>query len=223
MNGSIKSRWLVWTGPLYAVLFTVASVVLEGDAPGEKTSGADVVAYFNGHQGRTMAEAFAAPALAALLILFVSELRARAQDGRANRALPTAMMAGAVVWAGGIMLGAAIGLGLASSADHNQPQVAQTLNVLNNADWIPFIGGVAIFLIGAGASVIASGWLPKWLGWVALVGGVVSLAGPGGFIGFFLAPLWMLVAGILLATRRSDAGASEPNGAVHGQRTAVPS
>ena len=69
--------------------------------------------------------------------------------------------------------------------------------------WIPFIAGIAATLIGAGLTVLSSGVLPRWLGWVALVAGVISLAGPGGFLGFFVGPLWILVAGVLLF-RRSD-------------------
>lgn len=222
MNQSVKSRVLIWLGPVYAVLFLVVGLVLEGDAPGEKTSGEDVVAYFNGHQGRTLAEAFAGPLAAALLILFVSELRTRARARQDSGAPATAMVAGAVLLAGGILFGSAIDLGLASSADHDQPEVAQTLNVLGNADWIPFIGGIAVFLIGAGLTVLSSGLLPKWLGWVALVGGVVSLVGPGGFIGFFLAPLWILVAGIMLGVRGSSDSTGGPGAAVAGgHRTTV--
>jgi hypothetical protein len=51
-------------------------------------------------------------------------------------------------------------------------------------------------MTGLGAQVA-----PRWLGWAALVLGIVSLAGPGGFVGFFGAPLWILIAGITLAMR----------------------
>jgi len=224
MNGSYKSRLLIWTGPLFAVVFVLADLLLVGDGKGEKSTGAEVVQYFAGRQGRTMIETFAAPAVAALLILFVSEFRRRATATGERRSAPAVMMAGAVVWAGSLVWGAAVDLALASSAHHHQAQVAQTMNVLSNADWIPLIAGVAIFLIGAGATALGSGLLPKWLSWVALVGGVVSLAGPGGFIGFFLAPLWIIVVGIVLATRSDAAESSTSSAAPVGEhRTPVPS
>jgi hypothetical protein len=103
-----------------------------------------------------------------------------------------------------MLVGSLLDLALLSASDNNQSDVAQGANVLASADWIPFIGGIAIFLIGAGLTVLASRVMPAWLGWIALVVGVVSLAGPGGFIGFFVAPLWILVAGIMLAVRRDD-------------------
>jgi hypothetical protein len=97
-----------------------------------------------------------------------------------------------------------LSLALLSSSDHNQPQVAQAANVLSNASWIPFIGGIAVTLIGAGMTVLRTRILPVWLGWVALVAGVVSLIGPGGFLGFFVGPLWMLVAGVMLGLRSRE-------------------
>jgi hypothetical protein len=204
MNGTQKSKFLVWLGPVFAVLFLAADFLV-GDGPGEKASGAKVVAFYNAHQGRTLVAVFGAAVLAALLILFVGELRSRAR-GSGDTSLATVMVAGAVVWVGGMLLGAVLDLGLASSADHHQQQVAQTMNVLSNDSWIPFIAGIAIFLVGAGGTVLKTGLLPKWLGWVALVGGVISLAGPGGFVGFFLAPLWIIVAGIMLGARSSAHG-----------------
>jgi hypothetical protein len=103
------------------------------------------------------------------------------------------------------LFGAAIDLTLVSSVHHHQDAVAQVANVLNNDDWIPFIGGIAITLLGAGWTVLGSRILPVWLGWVLLVIGIVSLAGPGGFIGFFAGPLFLLIAGVWLALSRSTA------------------
>jgi hypothetical protein len=204
MNENRSSRWLIWTGPLFALLFLVAAVVLESDGPGEKASGAEVMKYFNAHQGRGMISVFATPLVVALLLLFASSVRTRARRHGESEVGATVMLAGAVLWAAGMLVGSLLDLALLSASDNNQSDVAQGANVLASADWIPFIGGIAIFLIGAGLTVLASRVMPAWLGWIALVVGVVSLAGPGGFIGFFVAPLWILVAGIMLAVRRDD-------------------
>jgi hypothetical protein len=157
--------------------------------------------YFNSHHDRSLIQVFLAPALVAVLLLFTGELRARARERGLRGVGPSLLLSGAVLWAAGVLIGSMVDLGLVSSSDHDQSQVAQTLNVLSNDDWVPFIGGLAIFLLGAGITVLASRMLPLWLGWVALVVGVVSLAGPGGFIGFFVAPAWILVSGIVLGTR----------------------
>ncbi len=210
MNDSRARRWLIWTGPIFGVLFLVMGLIFEGSTPGEKASSAEVMKHFNSHQGRTATEVFLAPLAATLLILFASEIRTRARERGPRGAGPTVLVGGAVLVAASILAGAALSLALLTASDHKQAQVAETLNVLSNDNWIPFIGGIAVFLIGAGMTALSAGLLPKWLGWVALVVGVVSLAGPGGFVGYFAAPLWMLVAGILLAVRTERAEAVTP-------------
>jgi hypothetical protein len=210
MHETRSSRWLIWTGPLFAVLFFVVGMALEGSTPGEKASAAEIMKHFNSHQGRTLTDVFLTPLGAALIVLFASAIRARARDRDQHGAGPTVMVSGAVLLAASMLAGSTLNLALVSSSDHNQPQVAQTLNVLSNANWIPFIGGIAVFLIGAGMTTLSAKLLPAWLGWVALVVGVASLAGPGGFVGFFVTPTWILVAGILIAVRTDRSSATTP-------------
>ncbi|MDX6223968.1 MAG: hypothetical protein QOJ92_762 [Frankiales bacterium] len=187
----------------------IIGVALEGSTPGEKSSGKAVMSYYTDHKNAGLTGVFLTPLLVLLLLLFFSHLRALARglDGQGGAA-PTLMISGAVLWAGGALLGSSLALALVSSSDHGQSQVAQTLNVLSAADWVPFIGGIAVTLIGAGMTVLSTAVLPRWLGWVALVVGVISLAGPGGFLGFFVAPLWMLVAGVLLSRAQPAASAA---------------
>ncbi|MFN2538709.1 MAG: hypothetical protein ABR549_11280, partial [Mycobacteriales bacterium] len=133
-------------------------------------------------------------------VLFASYLRTLVRERHvAPGPGPTVLLAGAVLWGSGILIGATMSLAVAAASNHGQDQVAQTLNVLSNASWLPFIAGIAVTLLGAALTVFRTGILPRWLGWVALVAGVVSLIGPGGFLGFFAGPLWLLVAGVVLA------------------------
>lgn len=189
-------RLLALTGVVFAVVFAIGALT-QGSPPGEKASAQTVVDFYNDHDSSTLIGVFAGPALCALLVLFFSHLRDLARAGDAGVG-PTVMLAGAVLWAAGLLFGSSLGLAVVGAADHGQKDVAQTLNVLIAADWIPFIAGVAITLIGAGMTVLRTTFLPRWLGWVALVVGVISVIGPGGFLGFFVAPLWMIVAGVLL-------------------------
>lgn len=194
MNG----RMLALAGPVFAVVFG-AAIFTMSETPAEDASAQVVLAYSADHQGDLMVQAFLGPALAALLLLFFGALRAAARERViAPGAGPTVMVGGAVLWASGLLLGSTLALGLAGAGDNEQPAVAETLNVLGSVSWIPFIAGIAVTLIGAGMTTLRTLLLPRWLGWLALVAGVISLAGPGGFLGFFVAPLWMLVAGILL-------------------------
>jgi hypothetical protein len=142
----------------------------------------------------------------ALGVIYFTYLRARARDAGAKSDVgPTTMLAGAVIWAVGGLFGSVTELMVTSASHHHQAQIAQTANVLSNNSWIPFIAGSAVMLIGAGVTVLQSSLLPRWMGYVALVAGVVSLAGPGGFLGFFVAPLFVLTSAIYaLRSREID-------------------
>ena len=203
------NRWMVWTGPLFTGVFAIA-LFLEGDTPGEKTSAADVVKHYTSHGDRELAVVFLAPLLSALLVLFASHVRTMVRDRHLVPGQgPTVMLAGAVLWASGILVGATTTLGLLSASDNGQEQVAQTLNVISASIWLPFIAGIAVTMLGAGLTVLSTHLLPRWTGWVALVVGVLSMLGPGGFVGFFAGPLWLLVAGVMLAREPAPAALTE--------------
>jgi hypothetical protein len=201
----VNRRLLPLTGPLFFVLFFVALFVVDDDGPGDKASGKAVVDYVDSHEGALLVGAFGGPLLATLLVLFFSHLRTVARErSDTTGAGPTVMVGGAVLWAAGLLLGSMLDLAVVDAANDDQEQVAQTLSVFLNASWLPFIAGTAITLIGAGMTVLRTGVVVRWLGWVALVVGIIGLAGPGGFACFFAGPLFMLVAGILLLMRQDE-------------------
>ena len=211
MDARITNRWMAWTGPLFAVRFFVVGLALQGSTPGEKASAKEVMSFYNSHQGRTMTSVFLAPLGATLLVLFASHLRTTVRERHlAPGPGPSVLLAGAVLWASGLLIGASASLAVMSASDHGQAQIAQTMNVLSNDSWLPFVAGIAVTLLGAGLTVLATEVLPRWMGWTALVVGIISLAGPGGFLGFFVAPLWLLVAGVLLARAPVPVRVTEP-------------
>ena len=194
-----NDRWMYLAGPLLLVI-AVAVIVL-GSGPGEGASAEKVVDYFDDNKARQMVAVFLGGPAAAAILVFASRLRAAIDDrARAARSL---LVAGAALYAVGIAVSSSVTLATVVASDKGFEGTAQTLNVLNSSLWIPFVIGIAVMLIGAGLSVLRTGLLPRWLGWVALVVGVVALLGPGGFLGFLVAPLWMGVAGFLLYTRKS--------------------
>lgn len=62
------------------------------------------------------------------------------------------------------------------------------------------IMGVLAFLWATGISMIRSGVLPKWLGWVMILLGIVG-ATPIGFVAAIGAAILVLVLSILLSVR----------------------
>ena len=213
MTDNRSSRLLLWTGPVFAVVFMVLSFA-SGDSPSETASAAKLIKYFHDHKGVTLASVFLSALGCALLITFAAQVRVRARELRQNLAGPTVMVGGAVLWSAGLLTGSMITLAQIDASDHKLQDASVTLNALNQASWVPFISGIAVFLIGAGMTSLGTKLVPTWLGWLALVVGIVSLAGPGGFIGFFGAPVWILIAGIYLATTKRNAAVDRSREAV---------
>lgn len=197
-----RDRWMAWGGPAFLVLFVVAGALAGGDI-GDDLSGNKVIEKVLDRKDGAYATVFLAAPAAMALLLFAARLRSLlgASAGAARHLLQY----GAVLYAAAVVSGAVLVLGLISAADNKEADAAQTLNTLNSVSWIPMVVGIAVFLVGAGLSVLRTGLLPTWMGWVATVVGVVSLLGPGGFAGFFVAPLWVAVAGVMLASRKAPA------------------
>jgi hypothetical protein len=132
----------------------------------------------------------------------------RAAEGGTGR-LSAVAFGGGIVLAGAIALAAAIQFAGADTAGDVPPEVTQTLSVMNADLFFGFGIGILALLLATGLVVIGTGVLPTWLGWVAIVIGILSVT-PAGFIGFLLWIVWTLVASIVLFLREGAAGAPPP-------------
>ena len=108
--------------------------------------------------------------------------------------------AGALILATGLAIDSTISLALAETANDIDPAATQALSALFQNDYVPFALGAILFLGGLGLSVLRSGVLPKWLGWIAVVLAVIGLT-PLGFAAFIGAGLLIAVIGVMLALR----------------------
>jgi hypothetical protein len=115
------------------------------------------------------------------------------------------MLSALILTATGIMaVGAAIDMTIAvalvESAEDIDPVAVQSLQALWDNDFVPIAFGIMLLFLSVGLSILRYGVLPKWLGWVAIVLGVLSFT-PAGFFAFPLGGLWVIIVSILLAVR----------------------
>jgi hypothetical protein len=195
-------RWLALCGVVAPVLVVVAFTVVSGKTPDDNSSAGDVISFYRDHKGANVVGALMVTIAAVLLVLFAARLREVLRgDGSAGGVLPIAAFGGVLVLSASLLGSAIVHFALVQAADHRFAAPAQTLNVLDNNDFFGITGGMAVLMLAAGIATVRRPVLPRWLGWAAIVIGVLSLAGPVGFAGVVLAVIWIIVVAILMLVR----------------------
>ena len=204
-------RFAPLTGIVYVVLFFLGIFVISGDTPDSDESAAKIISFYNDHQGGQIAAGILVALAAIFLAYFAVALRNYLREGGdGGDFFPTVAMVGGIVAVAGLFLAIAVHAALIDGADsHIAPGAIVALNSLDNWDFFAFAAPLAIMLFGVAASVIRTGAaLPKWLGWVAGVLGVLFFAGPFGFFAFMLTGIWIIVASIVMYQRGADTTAT---------------
>jgi hypothetical protein len=213
------SRNREWLVPLTGVAFVLVGIV--GFAIGGEPKSADdpvkeIVDFYADNKDSVEIGAGLGVVAGLLLIFFGAYLRkflrAAAPD---DDILPLVAFIGFVVVAVSFAVDGTISISLAEAADDIDPVAVQALQALWDNDFLPIVLGVECFLWATGLSVLRTGVLPKWLGWVMIV---LALAGltPIGFVAAIGSALLVLVLSIMLALR-----ARSTTPAVQGGRAAT--
>jgi hypothetical protein len=197
-----------WLAPLTGVVFFVLAIIgflIGGEPPDASDEAQEIVDFYVDNDSSVMIGAAIVTVAATFLVFFFGYLRKvlRVAEGEGGM-LSLVAFAGAVIFALGVAIDSTISFALADTADDIDPTSVQALAALWNNDFLPFSLGLQVMLIASGLSIVRHGALPKWLGWVAIVLGVVAVT-PAGFIAFILGGIWILVASVML-TMRARAG-----------------
>jgi hypothetical protein len=203
-----------WLVPLTGVGFIVLSIIsfaIMGEPKSADEPVDEIVDYYLDNKDAIMVSTFVGVAGAALFVFFAAYLRRliRAAAGEGEM-LSIITLLGALTMMIGFAIDGTILLALAESADDIEPTSVQTLQALWDNDFVPIALGVILFLWSTGISVIRTGVLPKWLGWVAILLGIIAFT-PIGFAAFVGTALWVLIVSILLSLRaRREPAAPAP-------------
>ena len=196
MAGSNWERFAPLTGVAFVVI-VVIGFAIGGSTPGAHASAFKAEDFYTKHHDKQMAAAFIVALAAAFLPFFASTLRRALDWSGGTGRLATASFGGGIIASGGFFLLSTIHVALADAAGKTTPQVTQTLNVLDNNDFIPMSGGLGVFLIASGLAIVRYRALPAWLGWSGLILGIAIFT-PAGFFAFLLSGLWIVVTSLVL-------------------------
>jgi len=182
------------TGVLFVVLVLVGGPLLERSTPGASSAGAHVVAFYSAHRGRERAAAIVLALSFAAFLFFAAVLRARWR--RTQEGLAGALLAAATVVVVGESVSDGVGYALTNAPSRLTPSSAQTLNLLSNDLVLTSAIGFLAFGIVAGLAILRGVGLPRWLGWAAIVIGVLFVVPPLEFAGFFLLLVWIAIVAV---------------------------
>jgi hypothetical protein len=168
------NRLAPFTGVLFAALALVGFFA-GPSTPNSDASGAAVIAYYVKHRSAQKATDIVLTLAFVLFVFFAGSLRAYLRRTPRAEPLSTLALAGAAMTATGFMLFTGIEFSLADIPTKLTPSAAQALNLLDNDFFFPTIAGMCVFGIASGLAITRAAPLPKWLGSVAIVIGVVSL------------------------------------------------
>ncbi len=190
-------QWIGGLGVVYAALYVVGLLALDGNEPGEGASTASLLKYYTAHHASTTAAVFCVISGVVAFGFFLGSLRRRISQGDSEQLALVATMGGAV-YVGGLLFGAVTQIALADAARYHAGAALQTLNYAAADDWIPVVAGLALTALACGFAGLRSRALPRWASWASILLGVLALAGPLGGIAFIVTPVWTVALGIVL-------------------------
>jgi hypothetical protein len=193
------------TGIVFAVLLAVTFTT--PSTPDVHDTGQQVIQHYNDHKSAHLLGDITGGVAVVFFLFFISALRSFFKDKEGADGLSMAAFAGGILIAVGGGLFTSLDVALIDARHDISPQAVQALNVLSNDIFFPFEIGLIVFALCTGLAIIASGALPKWLGWVMVVIGVVAFT-PVGFFGFFVVLLWSVIVAILIYRRTGPTAAA---------------
>jgi len=202
-----------WFPPLAGILFvalyvTVFVLIGEGQDATEKST-QEIVDHYQDNETKEFLAAVAMGLAATFLLYFAGWLRRTLRDAEGADGILSAVAFGAaVVFSAGAAIAGSVHIALADLADDIDPVALQAINGIDYSMFMFFPVGLGTMAIASGISAVRHGVLPKWLGWVGIVGGLLFFS-PGFFVALGLVPLWILIVSII-GIRRSGQGTAAP-------------
>jgi hypothetical protein len=193
-------RRLAPVSGLVFLALLIVSFAISGNTPDTDARGSDVVAYFQAHRNAQLAAAIVLAYAIVFGLIWATTLRGYLRSRGGHDSFIAFGYAGYILFAAGVGALAGLTLALADTPGKLDPSAAQALNVLNNDTFFVFLAGLGAFMMGNGLAVALSGALPRWIGWVGFLIGVLAVT-PIGWFAIFGMLWWTLVVSILIWLR----------------------
>ena len=199
----MTTRKLLPLSGVVAVVLVVLTVVIGGGTPSPDASAAKVMAFYDAHEAREVAAALVLAASVPFLVLFAAALATELwpTEAGARPVWELVLVAGSALAGGAILFAAAIHFMVADGADHLSPAGLQVLNLVDGDAWVAWNAGIGVMMLGAAGSLLSRRAVSRWLGWSALVLGVLLFVPFADFFALLASALWILAMSLVLFRR----------------------
>jgi hypothetical protein len=194
-----------------AVVLIAAGFSASGATPREDAPVDKLVSFYNEHDTGQIVSGVLVSLGALLFLLFASALvDVFRRSETESRTLAALSYGGALLFTAGLTVGAGLSVFIGGTVSDLEPAALQALHVASLIVIFPISIGASAFFLGAGFEVLRTQLLPAWLGWSAVVLGVVAaipshvLGGALDHIGIIPVTglgIWTLVVSVLLTRR----------------------
>ncbi len=215
-------RWLR-IGAIAGILFVVLLIAAQfiAPSPSPKESIGTIISFYVHHRSAALWSGYLSAVSAAVQLLFVAAVfSALRRSEEQSSMLPMLMLGASIALLPVILLSSSFSVALTwNGAQSNNPAVARALFDLSTVTLIFSDMVIGVFLAAASLATLRTRILPRWLGWLGLVGAALLLAGtaslfnPGGSFGgapgLLLYLIWVITTSVLLLRRAQYAGQVE--------------
>jgi hypothetical protein len=205
-------RWAPLTGVLFFGLF-LAGFLAGGSTPDSDASAQHAVSSFVSDRTQDRVTVFLITYAVIFGMCYAAALRSYLKARSQGDGLIALGFSGMVIYVVGALTLVGMEFAATDVPAKISPSAEQALNVLQDDIFFALLAGAGIFLIGSGLAIVASGALPKWLGWIAVPLAVIAVTPLGWLVAIFALPIWALIVSVLMFMRQ-DAPAVAPAAAV---------
>jgi hypothetical protein len=186
------------TGVLFVVM-VIKGTQMTTDTPATTANGATVLAYYQAHNARMGGAGFSLMLSVVFGLFFYGILRSYLSRSPRAAWAATIGFGGAIIFGTGALVSAGVDFAFSDVQTQLSAATAQVLNVLQN-DLNAFLisGGLCALMLGFGIAILRGRLMPRWLGWITIVIGVLAPAGPLIAIALPLEAIWVLVVSVML-------------------------
>ena len=200
-----RSEWVRILGAIGAILFPLAVLYsfITGDDSGDTSR--ELIAYAEDNSADLWFMQIVALLVPLLIGFFVASLWVRLR--LANEVYRAMTIIGGTLFIAFLSTGLTLWAAPLLSSDELTKAGAEAYLAFDDAGWVLLgLSGISIgmMIIGVSLAALEHGWVPKWVGWLSLALGVVSLA-TFVAVGFFAWAIWLIAAGCFLLLGRERA------------------